>query len=78
MCKVVYLTSRSFDVPSREFKNALAEELKKRKVEVVMDSTCVVKRLFLIRWMKSLHVFVGEILDSLIVSQRNGANSFTR
>lgn len=45
MCKVVYLTSRSFDVPSREFKNALAEELKKRKVEVVMDSTCVVKRL---------------------------------
>ena len=30
MCKVVYLTSRSFDVPSREFKNALAEELKKR------------------------------------------------
>ena len=46
MCKVVYLTSRSFDVPSREFKNALAEELKKRKVEVVMDSTCVVKRLF--------------------------------
>lgn len=46
MCKVVYLTSRSFDFPSREFKNALAEELKKRKVEVVMDSTCVVKRLF--------------------------------
>lgn len=46
MCKTVYLTSRCFDEPSREFKNALAEELMKRKVEVVTDSTCWLKRLF--------------------------------
>ena len=38
MCKIVYLTSRRFDEPSRTFKKALADELRKRKVEVVVDS----------------------------------------
>lgn len=34
MCKVVYLTAKRFDKPANEFKNLLAEELRKRKVEV--------------------------------------------
>lgn len=46
MCPIVYLTSRCFDKPSREFKNALAVELRRRKVEVVTDTTCRIKRLF--------------------------------
>lgn len=46
MCKVVYLTTRCFDAPSKEFKMALAEELRNRKVEVVTDSTCALKRMF--------------------------------
>lgn len=46
MCKTVYLTSRSFDTPSQEFKIALAEELRSRKVEVVTDTTCTLKRIF--------------------------------
>lgn len=37
MCKIVYLTSRRFDKPSDEFKRALADELRKRNVEVVTD-----------------------------------------
>jgi len=37
MCKIVYLTSRRFDKPSKIFKDALAKELKKREVEVVVD-----------------------------------------
>lgn len=36
MCKIVYLTSRRFDSYSREFKEALAEELKSRNIEVVV------------------------------------------
>lgn len=39
MCKIVYLTSKRFDKPSRIFKEALAEELRNRKVEVVVDSS---------------------------------------
>lgn len=46
MCQIVYLTSRCFDKPSMEFKNALAVELRRRKVEVVTDTTCRIKRLF--------------------------------
>lgn len=46
MCQIVYLTSRCFDAPSREFKQALAEELEKRKVSVVTDTTCGIKRFF--------------------------------
>jgi hypothetical protein len=38
MCKIVYLTSRRFDDPANKFKNALAKELRKRKIEVVTDS----------------------------------------
>ena len=37
MCKIVYLTSKRFDKPSSEFKKALADELRKRNVEVVTD-----------------------------------------
>ena len=37
MCKVVYLTSKRFDKPSKIFKEALADELRSRKVEVVID-----------------------------------------
>lgn len=37
MCKVVYLTSKRFDKPSNVFKQALAKELRSRKVEVVVD-----------------------------------------
>lgn len=46
MCQIVYLTSRCFDIPSRDFKNALACELRSRKIEVVTDTTCAFKRLF--------------------------------
>ena len=46
MCKTVYITTRSFDIPAREFKTALADELRNRKVEVVTDTTCALKRLF--------------------------------
>lgn len=46
MCQIVYLTSRCFDSPSREFKNALARELRRRKIEVITDTTCWFKRLF--------------------------------
>lgn len=37
MCKIVYLTSRPFNKPANDFKKALAEELRKRKIEVVTD-----------------------------------------
>lgn len=46
MCKVVYLTTRCFDTPSREFKKALAAELIRRKVDVVTDTTCGIKKFF--------------------------------
>ena len=46
MCQVVYLTSRCFDKPSKEFKEALAAELRNRKVQVVTDTTCTLKRWF--------------------------------
>ena len=46
MCKIVYLTSRCFDTPSSEFKTALKAELEKRKIEVVTDTTCAIKRFF--------------------------------
>lgn len=46
MCQVVYLTSRCFDKPSREFKEALASELRNRKVQVVTDSACNLRRWF--------------------------------
>lgn len=39
MCKIVYLTSRRFDESSNKFKKALADELRKRNVEVVVDSS---------------------------------------
>lgn len=38
MCKVVYLTARRFDEPARKFRDALAGELTKRKVDVVTDT----------------------------------------
>lgn len=46
MCKIVYLTTRCFDKASRDFRNALAEELRSRKIEVVINSTCYLKQLF--------------------------------
>lgn len=46
MCKIVYLTSKCFDRPSKEFKNALITELKNRKVQVVSNTTCTIKRYF--------------------------------
>lgn len=46
MCKVVYLTTRCFDTPAKEFKNLLSAELRKRGISVVSDSTCAIKRLF--------------------------------
>lgn len=39
MCKIVYLTSKRFDRPATEFKRALADELRRRNVEVVVDSS---------------------------------------
>ena len=39
MCKIVYLTSKRFDKPANQFKQALAKELRKRNVEVVVDSS---------------------------------------
>lgn len=46
MCKIVYLTTRCFDKASRNFRDALADELRNRKIEVVTDSSCVLKRYF--------------------------------
>lgn len=46
MCKIVFLTSRCFDRPSKEFKKALADELVRRNIEVVTTTTCFIKRLF--------------------------------
>lgn len=46
MCQIVYLTSRCFDSPSKEFKKALVNELRKHKIEVVTDTTCCIKRFF--------------------------------
>lgn len=46
MCKVVYLTTRCFDRASRDFRDALAEELRNRKIDVVTKSTCKIKRYF--------------------------------
>lgn len=39
MCKIVYLTSKRFDKPANEFKQALADELRSRNVEVVVDNS---------------------------------------
>ena len=47
MCKIVYLTSTCFDRASRQFRNALANELRSRKVEVVEQSTCRLKQYFM-------------------------------
>lgn len=46
MCKVVYLTTKSFDSPAKLFRDKLAEELEHRGVEVVKNSTNWFKRLF--------------------------------
>ena len=46
MCKVVYLTSRCFDVEARQFRDALANELSSRNIEVVTKSTCLIKQFF--------------------------------
>lgn len=46
MCKVVYLTNRCFDRASRDFRDALAEELRKRKIEVVTKSSGLLKQYF--------------------------------
>ena len=46
MCKIVYLTSRCLDTPSRHFRDALADELRSRNIEVVTDSTCWIKKVF--------------------------------
>ena len=35
MCKIVYLTSKRFCRPAKEFRKALADELRKRNVQVV-------------------------------------------
>lgn len=47
MCKIVYLTSRCFDRASRQFRSALAEELRNRKIEVVENSVCRLKQYFM-------------------------------
>lgn len=39
MCKIVYLTSKRFDKPAKDFKVALANELRSRNVEVVVDNS---------------------------------------
>lgn len=39
MCKIVYLTFRRFDIPSSVFVDALATELRKRKIEVVTKTS---------------------------------------
>ena len=46
MCKIVYLTSKRWDRPSYKFKKALAEELEKRNIEVVVDSSYDIFNLF--------------------------------
>lgn len=46
MCKIVYLTSKCFDKPSAQFRDSLADELRKRNISVVTDSTCFIKRIF--------------------------------
>lgn len=46
MCKVVYLTSRCFDREARHFRDALAQELCSRNIEVVTKSTCWIKQFF--------------------------------
>lgn len=38
MCKIVYLTSKLLDIPSRRFRDAVATELKNRKIEVVTEN----------------------------------------
>lgn len=47
MCKIVYLTSRCFDKAARQFRNALADELRNRKIEVVEQSSCRLKQYFM-------------------------------
>lgn len=37
MCKIVYLTCKRFDKASRDFRDALFDELVERKIEVVTD-----------------------------------------
>ena len=39
MCQPVYLTSKRFTQPACEFKNLLADELRKRKIDVQVDSS---------------------------------------
>lgn len=46
MCKNVYLTSKRWDRPSYKFRKALAEELEKRNIEVVVDSSYDIFNLF--------------------------------
>jgi len=46
MCKIVYLTTRCFDVAAKKFREALKDELHKRGVEVVTKSSCCLKQRF--------------------------------
>ena len=47
MCKVVYLTTRCFDSSAKKFRDALADELRNRNVEVVTNSSCLFKQYFM-------------------------------
>ena len=46
MCKIVYLTTKMFDKPAKSFRNSLADELRKRGVEVVTDTDNPFKKFF--------------------------------
>lgn len=46
MCKIVYLTSKRFDRHSKDFKEALAEELQDRGIKVVQGKTCYLPSIF--------------------------------
>ena len=43
MCNIVYLTRKSFNIPAKQFVDALESELKSRKIKVVSRSTNFVK-----------------------------------
>lgn len=69
MCKNVYLTSRCFDRPSREFINALELELRKRDIEVFSETTCKFKM-----WFKKHKTFGIAIAIDFFHDGKNGCS----
>ena len=64
MCKTVYLTSICFDRASKQFRDALAKELRNRKIEVIEKSSCRIKQFFMSHKTYGIAIAIDFFKDS--------------